>query len=112
MLVGHRRTAAILRSVPALASACRIRLANAYCKIFTPMDAKTFRKFRTPAVGEKMILEGNVFVERFFLPRESYANWRMRKCLFTEHHLLLPSRGDPLGVRTATLENRWMCTQP
>jgi hypothetical protein len=64
MLVGHRRTAAILRSVPALASACRIRLANAYCKIFTPMDAKTFRKFRTPAVGEKMILEGNVFVEK------------------------------------------------
>jgi len=30
---------------------------------FTQVAIETFQKFRTPGVGEKMILEGNVFVE-------------------------------------------------
>ncbi|HEY7306042.1 MAG TPA: haloalkane dehalogenase [Bryobacteraceae bacterium] len=33
-------------------------------KDFHPDQIETFQKFRTPGVGEEMILEGNVFVER------------------------------------------------
>ena len=32
-------------------------------RIFTQDAIETFQKFRTPGVGEEMILEGNAFVE-------------------------------------------------
>jgi haloalkane dehalogenase len=80
---------------------------------FPAIARETFQKFRTPGVGEKMILEGNAFVEGV-IPLGTVRKLTERKCLITERHSLLLSRGDPLGVsrmNCRSLENRRMCIQ-
>jgi haloalkane dehalogenase len=63
---------------------------------FYPGAIETFQKFRTPRVGEEMMLEDNVFVEAVL--GATARKLTMRRCLFIGLPFLLLSRAGPLGV--------------
>ena len=81
---------------------------------FHPDQMETFQKFRTPGVGEEMILEDNAVCGRSASRGNRSKADVTRRCLFTERPFLLPSRGDPLGdsrMNFRSRENRLMCIQ-
>ncbi len=73
---------------------------------FHPDQIETFQKFRTPGVGEKMILEGNAFVEGV-LPAAT-----VRKLTDEEMSVYGAPFDDPPGdsrMSCRSRENRQMC---
>ena len=78
---------------------------------FYPGAIETFQKFRTPGVGEKMILGDNVFVEAV-LPGATARKLTDEEMSVYRVPFLLPSRAGPLGVsrmKFRSRENQRMC---
>jgi haloalkane dehalogenase len=81
---------------------------------FHPDQIETFQKFRTPGVGEEMILESNLFVEGA-IPGATLRKLTDGGCLSTEHPFRRPNRGGPLGASQTNCQSRGirpMCTPP
>ena len=82
-------------------------------KDFQPDAIETFQKFRTPRVGEEMILEGNAFVEGV-LPSATVRNTTDEEMSVYRTPFPTPESRRPTGdsqMNCRSPENRRMCIQ-